>query len=459
MKCVLLSGGGGLRLWPLSRKYYPKQFLTFDGQESMFSKSIERNRPLFSDFTVITNEAYRYLTATELEKAMMDDCQVILESLARNTAPAIAIAALLSDPDEIIFVAPTDAVIQDMEAYHEAIKSALSLALQGFIVTFGIEPMSAHTGYGYIHHCGNDVLEFREKPDADTATRYLEAGDYLWNSGMFMFRASVLLDELATCRRDIFDACVDLVARINVDDRPIKLPEIPMAAIPAESIDYAVIEKSERIKVVPAHFYWNDMGGLEAFSDMAQADDAGNKVVGTNTIITGCSNTSIVNDAENVLVVVNYIQDVIVTNTNNAVYVTKRGSSEKIKQIIAARNDEYGRFFDENVRTYRPWGFYEILVNASHYKVKRITVFPGKRISLQRHFHRSEHWTIASGVATITLGTETADYATNQGAYIPIGVVHRLANNTDEPLEIIEVSLGEILSENEIERLEDDFER
>ncbi len=459
MKCVLLSGGGGLRLWPLSRKYYPKQFLTFDGQSSMFSKSIERNRTLFSEFTVITNEAYRYLTATELERAGIDDCQVILESLARNTAPAIAVAALLSDPEETIFVAPTDAVIENMDAYREAIQEAQVLARQGFIVTFGIRPLSPHTGYGYIHHCGNDVVEFREKPDLEKATCYLEAGDYLWNSGMFMFKASVLLDELALCRRDIFDACVDLVAQTDTCANPIKLPETSMAAIPAESIDYAVIEKSRKIKVVPAHFYWNDMGGLEAFSDVAVADDAGNKIVGPNTIIDGCSNTRVVNDAENVLVVVNDVQDVIVTNTNNAVYVTKRGSSEKIKQIIDARNDEYGRFFDENVRTYRPWGFYEVLINAPHYKVKLITVFPGKRISLQRHFHRSEHWTIASGVATITLGTETAEYESNQSAYIPIGVLHRLANNTKDPLEIIEVSLGQILSESDIERLEDDFER
>lgn len=350
-------------------------------------------------------------------------------------------------------------MIDDLPAYEEAVHEAENLAAEGNIVTFGIRPQSPQTGYGYIRYSGHDVVSFKEKPDLVTAERYLQEGDYLWNSGMFMFKAGVILSEVETYRPDILKACRDMISHLDTGEEPLSLPEDDMLAIPSESIDYAVIEKSRIIKVVPSDFYWNDMGGLEAFIGISKPDTFDNRIRGANTIISGCHNVNVINDAENSLVVANDLDDVMITNTNNAVYVTRKGTSEKIKQIIGTYEDEYGRFFDENVRSYRPWGYYEVLVNASHYKVKLITVYPGKRLSLQRHFHRSEHWTIAQGVATITLGQETHEYQPNQSTYIPIGVLHRLGSDTDENLEIIEVSLGDILSEDDIERVEDDFVR
>ncbi|MDR2109035.1 MAG: mannose-1-phosphate guanylyltransferase/mannose-6-phosphate isomerase, partial [Coriobacteriales bacterium] len=436
--CVLLSGGGGLRLWPLSRRDYPKQFLALDGGESLFSKAIRRNLGLFDAFTVITNESYRFIVLNELERVPElngtnapgepGTCSLILEPMAKNTTTAIAIAALRSAPDEIMLVAPTDALISGEMEYHAALTEAKDLALAGFIVTFGIKPNSPRTGYGYIRHQGNDVIRFVEKPDAATARDYLEQGEYLWNSGMFMFRASTMLAELAEHCGDLLAACRDLLAasQMIAGQNLLLLDANKMAPLPAVSIDYALIEKSRKIKVVPAAFAWSDVGGLEAFAEMSAADSCGNRSSGDNNIFSDCQNTSIINRDDGSLVVAQGLSDVIIATTDNAVYVSKRDSSAKIKDIIAAEAGGQKRFFDEGTRVYRPWGYYQVLDEAPGYKVKLITVLPDKSLSLQRHFHRSEHWVVVRGVATITKAKKTEELQPNQSSYIPIGVVPRL---------------------------------
>ncbi|HCT64579.1 MAG TPA: mannose-1-phosphate guanylyltransferase/mannose-6-phosphate isomerase [Lachnospiraceae bacterium] len=458
MKCIVLAGGGGLRLWPLSRKGYPKQFLKLGGSRTMFADSVFRNQIFCDEFMVITNDSYRFIAEKEINSLEINNYQILLESIGRNTAPAITIAAMLSDPEDILFVVPADAQIHDEIKYKEALENAEALAHEGNIVTFGIKPTSAHTGYGYIKYNANNVLSFKEKPDHDTANKYLDSGDYLWNSGMFMFKSCVFLDELKKYRGDIFDSCQQLVSKIK-RDKIINLVKEDMIRIPSESVDYAVMEKSQKMKVVPSDFYWNDVGGLEALCDMLSKDENDNSLIGDNTIINNCKNVSVINDTVNKIVVANDISDLIITNTSNAIYVTAKGSSQKIKDIINEHQESKGEFFNDDIKIYRPWGFYEVVVSRENYKVKRITVYPGKRLSLQKHKFRSEHWTIVSGTAEVTIGEKIMECTANQSTYIPIGERHRLANKGYDNLEVIEVSLGSILSEDDIIRFDDDFGR
>lgn len=467
MRCMLLSGGGGLRLWPLSRRNHPKQFLKVDDDErTLFESALMRNLEVCDAVTVITNRKYRYMTEHYLNRFPDRAIDVIYEPSARNTAPAITVASLLCDPDEICLVAPTDAMIEGADAYADALDEAREMARLGSIVMFGIRPTSPHTGYGYIHHADRNVLGFKEKPDRKTAERYLEAGDYLWNSGMFVFKASTMLDEMEAYRPDILEACKAVVSGISDDDRivegsmsAVSLDPQAVAGVPEESIDYAVIEQTPHVKVVPARFAWSDVGNLEVLAGLEPPDGQGNRIDGGNVIENGCRNTSIRNDAADMLVVANELDDVLVTLTDDALYLARHGTSDAIKGIIGEHEQDFGRFFDDGLRTYRPWGYYEVLVDAPRYKVKRIVVFPGRRLSLQRHRRRSEHWTVACGTATITRGAETRQVAVNESAYIPIGEAHRVANDTKEALEIIEVSIGEHITEDDIERIDDDYGR
>lgn len=458
MKGIVLAGGGGLRLWPLSRKGYPKQFLKLGGDRTMFAESVFRNQIFCDEFMVITNDSYRFIAEKEINSLEINNYQILLESVGRNTAPAITIAAMLSDPEDILFVVPADAQIHDEVKYKEAVESAEKLAKDCNIVTFGIKPTSAHTGYGYIRYSLNEVLSFTEKPNQDTADSYLNSGDYLWNSGMFMFKSHVFLSEIKKYRSDIFDSCKNIVSKIK-RDKIITLSQEDMICIPAESVDYAVMEKSQKIKVVPAEFYWNDVGGLEAVCDMLSKDENYNSLIGDNTIINNCKNVSVINDTVNKIVVANDISDIIITNTSNAIYVTAKGSSQKIKDIINEHQESKGEFFNDDIKVYRPWGFYEVVISRENYKVKRITVYPGKRLSLQKHNFRSEHWTIVSGTAEVTIGNKKMECTANQSTYISIGERHRLANKGSDNLEVIEVSLGSIVSEDDIIRFDDDFGR
>ena len=458
MKCVVLAGGGGLRLWPLSRKKYPKQFLKLGEQNTMFQETVLRNEPVFDKFLVVTNYEFRFIIDKQMEDIEVNEYNSIYELIGRNTAPAITIAALTSSPEEILFVVPADAKIIADDHYYNAIKQAEKLAEQDYIVTFGITPRNPHTGYGYIKFKDDTVEEFKEKPDFETAEVYVKSGNYLWNSGMFMFKASVFLAELKKYRYDIFSAC-QTICQDTGYDTSLTLEEEDMLAIPSESVDYAVMEKSNKMKVVKSEFYWNDVGGFEALCDFAEKDTEQNSQSGKNIIINKSQNVSVINDTEDKLVIVNDLKDAIVVTTNDAVYITKHGTSSNIKKIIEQNSNNYGDFFGSTIKNYRPWGYYEVLINSAGYKVKRITIYPHKRLSLQKHFFRSEHWIVVDGTAMITLDEKIFEALPNESVYIPMGAVHRVANETKEEVSIIEVAVGENIVEEDIVRLEDDFGR
>lgn len=331
MKCVILAGGGGHRLWPLSRNHLPKQFLYLGEERTLLQQTILRNREIFNKFMIITNDKFKSRTLDNLKEIDIDNFELLLETIGKNTAPAITISALRSNLDEILLVVPADARIENMEAYYKAIKDGIDLAEQDYIVTFGIRPTSAHVGYGYIKHKKNEVLEFKEKPTLSVAQKYLKDGNYLWNSGMFMFKARTLLNELETYRKDIYDRCKDLVDETGSDCITI-LPKHFMERIPSESIDYAVMEKSKRIKVVPSNFTWTDIGGLEALCETLPSDDKNNRY-NKNAIINHSENISVYNDTER-LVVINGVENIVVSVTEDAIYISKAGKSQCIKEII-----------------------------------------------------------------------------------------------------------------------------
>lgn len=450
MTGVVLAGGGGLRLWPLSRTGLPKQFLRLTSNNTMFFETISRNKQFCDEFVVTTNLEYKFLCENDLE-GLDVKYKLILESIGRNTAPAIAINAMLAPVDEILYIIPADAKITNDDRYISAILEAKGLATAGNIVTFGIKPTYAHTGYGYIEHKHNSVLSFKEKPDEKTAIEYITQGGFLWNSGMFMFKAGVFLSELQKYNKEIYDTCRNLVDNLKMDKPDIALQKEYMEKIPAISVDYAVMEHSKLLKVVESNFEWDDIGGLEAVADL----DKNPK----NTILNNTNNVSVINDTAERLIVVNDVENLIITDTNDAIYISKKGCSSDIKDIISQNRSNYTEFFDENIKTYRPWGCYEVLIHSVGYKVKRITVNPGKRLSLQKHNHRTEHWTVVSGTATITLGDITKDFTANESAYIGLEMNHRLANNTNIPVQIIEVAVGNVISEDDIIRIEDDYLR
>lgn len=447
---VVLAGGGGLRLWPLSRTGLPKQFLKLTSDNTMFFETISRNKQFCDEFIVTTNLEYKFLCENDLGNLDIK-YKLILESIGRNTAPAIAINAMLVPADEILYIMPADAKIINDDRYTCATLEAKRLAGEGSIVTFGIKPTCPHTGYGYIQHKHNSVLSFKEKPDEKTAISYINQGDFLWNSGMFMFKAGVFLSELEKYNKEIYDTCKNLVQAIKMDKLDIHLEKEYMEKIPAISVDYAVMEHSSLLKVVESDFVWDDIGGLEAVAHLNKNPK--------NTIFNNTNNVSVINDTAERLIIVNNVEDLIITDTNDAIYISKKGYSSDIKEIISNNKAQYNSFFDENIKTYRPWGFYEVLIHSVGYKVKRITVNPGKRLSLQKHNHRTEHWTVVSGTATITLGDITKDFNANESAYIDLEMNHRLANNTNIPVQIIEVAVGNVISEEDIIRIEDDYLR
>lgn len=344
MKCIVLAGGGGLRLWPLSRRQCPKQFLKIGSSFTMLEETIFRNQKYVDDFTLVTNEEYCLTIEKILDKHSDISFNMLLETIGRNTAPAIALAALTSKPDDILFVVPADAKIEAGDKYSSAVAEAKKLAEDNSIVTFGVKPTSANVGYGYIKYQNNNVIEFKEKPRAEIAEQYFKSGEYLWNCGMFMFKSKVFLDELKKFRNDIYSGCMDLAEKL--DEKRFKLlPKDDLLKIPAESVDYAVMEKSDKVKVVPCDFAWNDIGGLESLCEtVATADSDGNRTLGSSVILNNCNNVNVINEQKDKIIVVNGLEDIIITNTNDAIYITKQGHSQDIKSIIE-KNKDYNNFY------------------------------------------------------------------------------------------------------------------
>jgi mannose-1-phosphate guanylyltransferase len=457
MQVVILCGGSGTRLWPISRALFPKQFCQLFGDESLFQKTILRNAKLADSFSVVINQDQYFMGLDQLEQTKLKTPhQFILEPVGRNTAPAIALAALAVKPEEILLIVPSDHLIQKQSEYEQMVTKAIKIAQEDKLVTFGIKPSCAETGYGYIEADGVDVKSFKEKPNLETAEKYVKAGNYFWNSGMFCFKAGVFLQELKEFSPDIYEASVktfEASRRENVLIRPV-LED--MKAIRSESIDYAVMEKSKAVKVIPADIGWSDLGSFDALYDALPKDKNGNTSA-KNVIHIDSKNNLVI--GSNRLISTIEVEDLMIVDTVDAILIAKKGSTQKVKDLVAEVKKTSTEMTNVHTTAHRPWGTYTILEENPGYKVKQITVRPGGKLSLQYHHHRSEHWIVVSGIATVTLDDKTFDLSPNESTYIPKESKHRLFNNQKQDLVLIEAQVGNYLGEDDIVRLHDDYKR
>ncbi|MEI2795859.1 mannose-1-phosphate guanylyltransferase/mannose-6-phosphate isomerase [Pseudoxanthomonas sp. F11] len=460
---VLLSGGSGTRLWPLSREAYPKQFLPLAGDDTMVQATWRRVEAL-ADMApiVVANEEHRFLVAEQLRQVGAPVPAILLEPVGRNTAPAIAAAALQAmagGADPLLLVLPSDHVVRDVAGFQRAVRQASSAADAGALVTFGIVPDAPETGFGYIQAEAGDglrqVLRFVEKPDAATARSYLDAGGYYWNSGMFLFRASRYLEELARFRPDIVDAVRAAHAAARHDGDFVRLDKDAFSACPSDSIDYAVMEKTADAMVLPVDIGWNDVGSWSALWDVAERDADGNAHHGDVIAVDSRNSYAY---AQRLVALVG-VDDIVVVETDDAVLVARKDKVQEVKQVVARLKQEQRSQAVLHREVHRPWGSYDSVDNGGRHQVKRIKVKPGAALSLQMHHHRAEHWIVVSGTAKVTRGDETLLLSENESTYIPLGVKHRLENPGKVPLELIEVQSGSYLGEDDIVRFEDVYGR
>ncbi|WP_113906560.1 mannose-1-phosphate guanylyltransferase/mannose-6-phosphate isomerase [Aliidiomarina celeris] len=462
---VIMAGGSGSRLWPLSRAAYPKQFLKLNGRGTMLQETITRLDKITTDAPiVICNEEHRFLTAEQLRQIGQLNHNIILEPVGRNTAPAIALAAFYavnSGSDPIMLVLAADHVIKNKNAFQEAVVKATEYAEQGKLVTFGIVPTGPETGYGYIER-GTEigtvfsVERFVEKPNLKTAQSYVVSGNFYWNSGMFMFRASRYLEELKVHRPDIYAACEKAIGDTSDDLDFVRVDKEAFINCPEDSIDYAVMEKTTDAVVIPMDAGWSDVGSWSSLWDVSDKDDNGN--VHHGDVMTHNSRNNYV-FAETGLVATVGVDDVVVVQTKDAVLVTRKDQVQDVKKIVEELKSENRSEYKLHREVYRPWGKYDSVDAGERYQVKRITVKPGEKLSIQMHHHRAEHWIVVSGTANVTIDDETSLVTENESVYIPVGAVHALENPGKIPLELIEVQSGAYLGEDDIVRFEDRYGR
>ncbi|CCF68752.1 mannose-1-phosphate guanylyltransferase/mannose-6-phosphate isomerase [Xanthomonas citri pv. punicae str. LMG 859] len=458
-----MSGGSGTRLWPLSRESYPKQFLPLVGDKSMLQSTWLRAAPVAGHAPiVVANEEHRFMAAEQLQQLGVKPSAILLEPKGRNTAPAIAVAALEATrdgADPLLLVLPSDHVIQNEAAFQAAVTLAATAAEQGKLVTFGIKPTAPETGYGYIKAsagAGASAVErFVEKPDLATAQSYLASGEYYWNSGMFLFRASRYLEELRKFHPAIADACQKAWENGKRDADFTRLDKDAFAASPSDSIDYAVMEKTADAVVVPLDAGWNDVGSWSSLLDVSNQDAQGNAHHG-DVIQLDCQNTYAYGSR---LIAMVGLEDVVVVETPDAVLVGHRDRIQEVKDVVSQIKTAGRSEATWHRKVYRPWGAYDSIDMGQRHQVKRITVKPGAVLSLQMHHHRAEHWIVVSGTAEVTRGEEVLLLTENQSTYIPLGVTHRLRNPGKLPLELIEVQSGSYLGEDDIVRFEDTYGR
>ncbi len=460
---VILSGGSGTRLWPLSRQLRPKQFLPIVGEDSLFQMTLQRLAGLdgVQAPLVVCNEEHRFMVAEQLRELDQASQGILLEQVGRNTAPAIALAALQlqqqSDDDALLLVLPADHVINDMAAFHAAIAQATDLAIEGLLVTFGIVPQRAETGYGYIQHDGkHKVLRFVEKPDQETAEHYAASGEYFWNSGMFLFSTSIYLAALEQYAPEVLTACTAALDGERTDGDFIRLDTEAFATCPSISVDYAVMEQADNVAVVPLDAGWSDVGAWSAVWEVGETDAQGNVTRGDVMLQSARNNLAY---SERRLVALLGVDDLVVVDTQDATLVAHRDRVQDVKllvdQLKAAERPEAVLHRE----VFRPWGSYDCIDSAARYQVKRITVKPGEKLSLQMHYHRAEHWIVVSGTAEVRCGDKTVLLTENQSTYIPLGETHSLANPGKVPLELIEVQSGSYLGEDDIVRFKDVYGR
>ncbi|APE32102.1 mannose-1-phosphate guanylyltransferase/mannose-6-phosphate isomerase [Halomonas aestuarii] len=463
---VIMAGGSGSRLWPLSRQLRPKQFLPLTGEDSMLQETLKRLAPVdHRPPLLICNEEHRFLVAEQVRQQGITDARILLEPEGRNTAPAIALAALHSveeDPEALLLVLAADHLIRDVAQFHESVDHARVLAEHGQLVTFGVVPTHAETGYGYIQRgeskgdVGFRVKRFVEKPDRITAEGYLATGDYYWNSGMFLFSAQRYLEELEHFQPAMVAACRAALAGASQDLDFTRLDAEAFKACPADSVDYAVMERTEHASVVPLDAGWSDIGSWSALWEVSERDAQGN----------ACQGDVMLHDSHNLLVHSDHrlvatvgVEDLVIVETKDAVLVARKDRVQEVKQIVSRLQAEKRSEQESHREVYRPWGVYDSIDHGERYQVKCITVKPGAKLSVQLHHHRAEHWVVVSGTAKVTIGDNTRLVSENESTYIPIGQIHSLENPGKIPLELIEVQSGSYLGEDDIVRFNDRYGR
>ncbi len=474
---VILCGGAGTRLWPLSRKHLPKQFVPIStndvGADSLFASALERAR-LFKPeaIVVVCNEAHRFHVANVTRRITDVDFSILVEPVSRNTAPAIALAALdiqARHADGLMLVMPSDHRITDIAEFSRAVDTAVKAAALDRLVTFGLVPERAETGYGYIHRGEPIAVEnqrdgeelyrvagFREKPDVDTARRWFDEGGHYWNSGMFLFKASVYLQQLQTHAPAVHAACAEAYARCAADLEFTCAEQKNFENAPDISVDYAVMEHSNEVVLVPARFGWSDVGSWDALSSSFERDEQGNRTIGQTVLVDSSDNVVY---AQSRLVAAVGMEDCIIAETPDAVLVARRSSAQAVKGLVGELRRRQCTQAEEHRRVYRPWGTYESVDVAEGFQVKRIVVNPGQSLSLQLHHHRSEHWIVVRGKVRVTCGEKQFMLGVNESTYIPMRTKHRLENPGEEPAHLIEVQCGDYLGEDDIVRFEDRYGR
>lgn len=469
MTHILLCGGSGTRLWPISRTLMPKQFVKLFEGRSLYQLTQLRNAKVATRSLIVSNDAQYFLAVDQnAELGGHNKQRYILEPVGRNTAPAIALACFDIPSDEVVLVTPADHLIKDEAAYSIVVERAKALAQAGYLVTFGIKPAYPETGFGYIEADGENVTSFKEKPDAATAQRYIDAGNFYWNSGMFCFKAGVFLQELETYAPEIYTQSKAAYEnahndKVNGEAREgtlgygmLRVMLDDMSAIPEESIDYAVMERSDKIKVVSADIGWSDVGSFDALDVELPKDDAGNTL--SHKFLPIDARNNFVISSERTIAAVD-VEDLIIVDTPDALLISQKGSSQKVKEVVARLKSSGSELHHIHLTAHRPWGTYTVLEDTPGYKIKRIVVKPGKRLSLQKHYHRSEHWIVVSGTAVVTVGDKEILVRPNESTYIPMGTAHRLENPGKIDLILIEAQAGEYTGEDDIVRLQDDFKR
>ncbi|WP_418641902.1 mannose-1-phosphate guanylyltransferase/mannose-6-phosphate isomerase [Vibrio chaetopteri] len=462
---IVMAGGSGSRLWPLSRANYPKQFLSIAGKGSLLQQSVSRLDGMsHADPFVICNEEHRFIVAEQLRQVRKDHSGILLEPFGRNTAAAVAMAALFNarhDRDSLLLVLAADQVIKKVESFHKSVAAAIDHANKGNLVTFGIEPDSPHTGYGYIKAGeeqrgsnpikGYKVNSFVEKPNLETAQQYLKDGSYLWNSGMFLFKASTYLEELEKFRPDILKACESAFDSHFEDLDFIRMSSELFSQIPDESIDFAVMEKTKKAVVVPMDANWSDVGSWSALWGVSNKDEQGNATRGD--VLTEQTQNSYIYSQDKLVATVG-VDNLIVVETKDAVLVANKDKVQDVKSIVNQLKQQNRAECNQHQEVYRPWGSHETVSQGERYHVKQVLVKPKEKTALQMHHHRAEHWVVVSGTAKVTKGNETFLLTENQSTYIPVGIPHSVENPGQVPLELVEVRSGSYLEEDDIVRFD-----